>query len=130
MRHGELEGPGVLNSFVNRGDPAATDFAVGDFTTDGTWRTLDIAATGIPASAKAVLLQLEIGDDAAASLFMVRTGGQSNAINIALTYTQVSGVLKGNSIVIPMNGSNTNIEYWASNLTWTTINLDIGGWWV
>lgn len=119
----------VYVNYVDRGDPAAVDFAVGALTTDGAWHDLDLSSI-VPASAKAVILRAAIEDDAASSAFAFRKNGNSNAINIARQTTQVSGVtIHIPPTIVPVD-ANRVVEYLATNTTWTTINIAVCGWFI
>jgi hypothetical protein len=113
---------------VDRGDPSAVDFAVGSLTTDGGWYDLDLSSI-VPANAVAVDLLVEIQDDAVNSGLQLRKNGNSNAINVAIARTQVVNVSNYLNTTIPCDSSRV-IEYSASNLTWTTINITVRGWWL
>lgn len=120
-------GGGVV--FVPRGaDSAANDYGVGDFTTDGTWRDLDLSAI-VPAGAIAVYLKMVLKDDAASSVMSFRENGNANAIESIAAGTQVANVN------IYLNGivacdANRVIEYMGTNTTFSTINVYVMGWWV
>jgi hypothetical protein len=109
---------------VDRGDPAAVDFT--SFTTDATWRDLDCSSI-VPAGARFIKLKATVLDDAASSTFRLRKKGNSNAINIAEIITQVANVGISADLEIPCDSSRT-IQYWATSLTWTSINLTVKGW--
>lgn len=116
----------VTGTIVDRGDPAALDFVVGDLTTDGTYRDIDL--TGIvPRGAKIVRLRVKIEDDAAGRIFFLRKNGNSNTHNVYVVRTQVANVANDANFLIPMDSGEV-IEYFASNTTWTTIDLVVTGW--
>ena len=112
--------------FEDRGDPAAYDFQIGDLTTDGNWHDLDLSAF-VPSGTKAVLLRINLQDDAASSRFRIRKNGNTLAYNSNDFYTQVANVFFGAVAFVPCD-QNRIIEYNADNLTWTAINIVILGW--
>jgi hypothetical protein len=113
--------------FFDRGDPTAVDFAVGDLTTDSTWNDLDLSSI-IDAGAVAVVLSVTIEDGATESTLDFRKNGNSNAIAIASISTQVVDVPCSSTLTVALD-SNGVIEYRGSNLTFSTINITVLGWW-
>jgi hypothetical protein len=114
--------------FVDRGDAAAWDKQVGDFTTDGTWNDLDLSAV-VPAAGagRLVLLHVEVEDDAAESAFSVREKGNANAFNVGSVITQVANVLTSGDLWVLADGTRT-IQYFGTNLAFVTIDLYVRGW--
>jgi len=120
-------GDNIVN-YVDRGDPTAYDFTEASLTTDGTWVDLNLSAI-IPVGTKAVLIYFEIKDDAVESYLSFRKNGNSNVYNSLSQYTQVvSKYVSQEGIVVVDN--NRTIEYQASNLTFTNINVLIRGWFI
>lgn len=121
------------NRFVDRGDPATSDYEVGDLTTDDTWNDLDLGAGGagiVPTNAVAVLLYVKVqDDDAAGSYLFFRKNGNSNSHAIGAVRVQVAGVGNDNSVTVPCDG-NGIIEYLAANVTWATVRITVLGWWL
>lgn len=118
----------MIGGFVNRGDPAAQDKAVGDFTTDGNWYDLDLSSI-VPAGVKAILLRISILDNLVNQVLFLRKNGNSNSINSMQLRTQVANQRIHNSEAVITPDTNRVIEYWASNTVWTEINLTVAGWW-
>lgn len=114
--------------FIGRGDPAVYDFTLTDFTTNDAYHDLDLSAI-IPKGTKLVLLRVVLIADAGYRSFHLRTNGQSNEINRAYcrTVTGGSGASADLYVVPDANGV---IEYKASNITWTNIDICIAGWFV
>jgi len=128
IEHNEDGSHKAADHYVDRGDPAAYDFAVGDFTTDGTWNDLDLSGI-VPAGAKAVHLFMVLVDDAAGSLLLFRKKGNTSIFNVAGGSTQVVGVDFDCDIIVSCD-ANRVIGYYGSNLAFTTINLVVKGWWI
>ena len=115
--------------FVDRGDPSAFDFSIGDLTTDATWRDLDLSSI-IPAGAKAVLFSATVrDDDAANSVFQLREKGNSNTHNVAAIRTQAAAVTQELALIV-VPDSDRKVQYKASNVTWNKIDLLVRGWWL
>lgn len=117
-----------LVGWVNRGDPAGFDYVQANFTTDGTWRDLDISSI-VPVNAVVVAFKLILTDDAVGSIFGLRKNGDSNGIVTGGTRTEVANVAKEVNFVISCDNDRV-VEYFGSNLTFTTINLVVNGWWL
>lgn len=113
-------------TYVDRGDPAAVDFAVGVLTTDGNYHDLDLSSI-VPAGAKAVHIKCVIEDDVAEEFVTFRENGNSNEYNNLTGYTQVANVLNVINGFVSLD-SNRIIEYAATSATWTLINILVRGW--
>lgn len=116
------------DTIVDRGDPSAYDYALGDLTTDNNWNDLDLSAI-VPANAKAVLLSTNISDNAMSSYIKFRKNGNANERNVATCVVLVAGYSWHTNILVFCD-ANRKIEYRASNVTWTHINLVVCGWFV
>lgn len=117
-----------LPCLVDRGDPAAYDYAVGDLTTDGAWHDLDLSSI-LPAGTVAALIKTQVKDDAAGSYFQFRKNGNSNTIHTSTIRTQAVDVtIEREHIVFP--DTSRVVEYRASNTTFTDINIVVCGWWL
>jgi hypothetical protein len=117
-----------VSSFVCRGDATAYDYTLGSFTTDMSWRDLDLSAI-VPTGAFAVLLKTQLEDDAADSVIQYRTNGYSNIITASTVRTQVAGINAEKDSIVFMD-ANRVIEYRATNTTFTAINVVVIGWWL
>lgn len=113
--------------FVDRGDPATYDWTEIDLTTDGTWRDLDCSAI-VPSNATAILFNCIIEDDAAGSEFRLRENGASNAINMGIVRTQVVNLPNDKTFIIACNFAQI-VEYYGTNVAFTSIDLVVSGWW-
>jgi len=115
--------------YVDRGDPSAWDWEVGDFTTDGTWRDLDCSPIVNNSNAIAIRFVLYLLDDAVTSAFLLRKNGNSNLNVFDGRYTQVANVPLIANLIVACDG-NQVVEYWGSNLAFTTLGLTVAGWWL
>lgn len=113
-------------AFTDRGDPSSVDFETGDFTTDNTWKDLDLSSI-VPAGVVAVLLHVAVKDDAVGSLLQFRKNGNSNARAISRVKTQVANIDFFVTIIVACD-TNRVIEYLGDNLTFSTIEMTVLGW--
>jgi len=109
-------------------DGAAWDFQVGDLTTDGSWRDLDLSGI-LPANAIAAQLRLRVEDGVVGNVFNLRRNGNANALEATATFIQVANQDFEQALIIPCD-ANQVIEYWATNTVWTVINIHVLGWWL
>jgi len=116
-----------FRGFEDRGDPNAWDFTLGDLTTDGAWHDLDLSGI-VPDGAKAVLLRIDLEDDAINSQLLLRKKGNANAVNMIESLTQVANQDYVVDAVCPCSDERY-LEYKASNLVWTEIDIVVKGWW-
>lgn len=115
--------------YVDRGDPAAPDFLVGAFTTDGLWHDIDLSAIVPPEAANHLV---HIGVDAftavaGSSMRLAKTGNVNDWNSAGDAYTGVSPSYALDCWV--MLDANRKIRYMFSNVAWAFINLTIRGWW-
>lgn len=117
-------------NYVDRGDPASVDFDEGDLTTTGLdeWRDLDLSSI-VTAGAKAVVLNVLIVDDATNSQLQFRKNGNSNVNNVFRLRTQVIGHGMQGMGIVSCDTSRV-IEYAGSNLTFTSIDITVCGWFI
>ena len=118
---------GEIDMYVDRGDPAAYDFAIGDLTIDGAWHDLDLSSI-IPIAAKGVYLMGMVEGANVNWNIMFRKKGNTNAINHEMFSTLRAGIERHRSGVIAV-GTDRKIEYMADNQAWTTLSLVVRGWW-
>lgn len=120
----------VYVNYTDRGDPAAADFT--SLTSDGAWKTganaLDFSSI-VPSGAKAMLLRIAVNDDASGTQVVFRKSGQTNAVNAAQIFTQVSGVWIVGDYILACS-SDRKVEYQASNTTIDSIIITCKGWWI
>lgn len=126
----EIDATGLAGriNYVDRGDPSENDFNVGDLTADGSFHDLDLSSI-IDAGSKLVLLRVFLQDDAVQMSLIVRKNGNSNDRATNRIRTQVSNVgIQGIFLVSP--DSSGLIEYRLSNTSFTTITINVLGWFV
>ncbi|MCK5581922.1 MAG: hypothetical protein KAJ18_11695 [Candidatus Omnitrophica bacterium] len=123
-----LQGCANAPRWVDRGDPADWDFDIGDLTTDNAYHDLDLSSIVSPYSTR-VKLRVRIEDDVIDSRFSLRKNGNTNDYNKVQIDTLVTNLDTEQTIDIACD-SNQVIEYKASNLTWSSINILVVGWYV
>jgi len=119
-------GGGTGDTFTSRGDPAAWDWSVGNFTTNGLWQNLDLSGI-IAEGSKRVEFRYAIGDGSSLE-FYLRKNGNSNAVNIDAATTLHATMPTRGTFRVDCD-SNRQIQYWATNASWNVINLVVSGWW-
>jgi len=108
---------------------ATPDFTLANFTTDGTWKIdgLDLSAI-VPANAKAVVLKIEVDDDAAGSVFSVRKNATHLENTIDATVHRKDTPNK--KVELVAIDSDRKLDYMGSNTTFTNINVSVLGWFI
>jgi len=119
---------GIRKGFVDRGDPLGWDFATGSFTTDDTWRDLDLSSI-VPKNAKAVLLRILLRDDVIGSTIQLRKKGNSNDTNVVWFAEPYTDTYFSTDAICPIS-DNQKLQYKATNTTFTDLFLSIKGWWI
>lgn len=111
---------------IDRGNPSAYDFSVGDLTTDGTWRDLDLSAI-VSSNTKRVFLSVVVTDDLVARILSFKKKGVTNDFAMSSISTQVANQAIYADLIV---GCDTNqvIQYNASNTTWSNISIIVRGW--
>lgn len=118
---------GLVEMYVDRGDPATYDYAKTDLVLNGTWQTLDLSLI-VPAGAKAVLLKSQLQSAAAGDKIRYRKNGNSNEINACGCESLRANVAR-TRLGITSIDANRVLEYNADNIAWTTLNIVVRGWW-
>ena len=118
---------GEIAMFVDRGDPAAVDFALTDLTTDAAWQNLSLVGIA-PSTARAVLLEVDIEGSHTDEEITFRKDGNTNEINHTGAVTKANNKDQHKTCIVGIE-SNGIIEYKATDTTWTTINITVRGWW-
>jgi len=122
----EIGGGSTNYRYVDRGDPASPDWEAGDLTTDGSYHDLDCSSI-VSSDAVAIIFKLQVYDENLNSFFGLRKNGNSNGINTQIIRTQVINQYNDGVLIVPCD-ENQVVEYFATNTTFTFINLVILGW--
>lgn len=129
----------IGKGFVERGDPSAWDFRLdgsgtlqgggaNPLTTDGAWHDLDLSAL-VPAGA-AVVIVYSVSDNLVAKSVGFRKNGNVNTPGTIRIRTEIADDYEVGGTPPIVCDSDSKIEFWASDTTWTVIDLVIIGWWV
>jgi hypothetical protein len=125
---GPKEGCLVGEIYHDRGNPSAWDYTIGDFTANGTWRSLDVSAIVDNPDATRVLLRGRFKDNLVGQAFFLREYGDSGQYDAIGGLTQVTGVLTEFHGQVEL-GVVQQLEYLiASGMD--EADLLIRGWWV
>ncbi|MCK5633376.1 hypothetical protein KAH94_06480 [bacterium] len=114
--------------YSDRGDPAVFDFTLPDFTTDGTWRDLDLSAIA-PANTKAVIVKITAQAATVNYTINFRKKGNTNEINTGKFTLPVKDAPTSTELIVPCNDDRI-IQYNAENGAFDLINFVIKGWFV
>ncbi len=118
---------GEIAMYVDRGDPASSDFTLTDFTRDGAWHSLDLSAF-IPVTARAVLIDIDFDNTQANKHITLRKNGNTNNLNHFDVATKVAGQDEhAMAIITPDSGR--LIEYNITSGNWDAITFSVRGWW-
>lgn len=115
----------VHHILISKGDVSANYFSVSDFTTDGTWRDLDLSSI-VPTGTVWVLLKIGLKANAAPKYAKFRKNGYSNEINIITTNTQVANQYIEYQEWVEVDADRI-IEYNIGAATWANIDILVVG---
>lgn len=118
--------PSLSGKFSFTRDPATSDFEIGSFTTDGTWRDLDLSSI-IGTGRRLVVISMGIQDGVVGNVFQLRTKGNSNALNVSILAIQVANQINYQDAIVLSDASGV-IQYYATADTWTNIYVRVKGW--
>jgi len=114
--------------YSDRGDPSVFDFTLTDFTTDDTWRDLDLSSI-IPANTKAVIVHICISAPNPNYCMQFRKKGNVNEINIGATRQPVKDIQTPEDLILAVD-ENRFIQYKGSPLAFDIINFVVKGWFI
>ena len=117
----------MLPHYHDRGDPSAYDYTLANLTTDGAWHDLDLSSI-VPAGATAVNLSIWIKDDLINKGLLFRKNGNTNPYAREELRTQTANIHNTGCVIVVCD-ANRKIEYAATNVIWTEINITVTGWW-
>ena len=102
------------------------DFAVGDFTTDGTWKVNGLDLSGlVPKGTYAVHFKLSISDNLVGSQFGIRHSA-SYAENRIFGYTFVANISSEYDFTLPLD-TDLALDYYGANLVFSSLDVTILG---
>ena len=114
------------DKYVDRGVVAAVDFAVGDFTKDSAWHTLDLSSI-IPSNAKKVTVVTRWQDVTAIRSLQFSTTSGASGQNVFSPWSENPLAIQGLKFELVPTSAGL-ISYWIQSGTWTTFNLTVVGW--
>lgn len=117
--------------YVDRGSITAYDKTTADFTTDGTWRDIDLSAI-VPAAAKMIAFKLRIEEDNIDRLAEFRTKGHADAADIN-TICERPAVANNTFYFwgcLSAGAYPQILQYRFTNTVWTAIDFVVMGWWL
>lgn len=123
-----IDAIGIPPTFIDRGDPAASDFGFGDFVRDGAWHELDLSGI-IPTNATCVLLNFFFAGDTVGRAINFRTPGNVNTVNIQDCHQDVANLPMAYGVLVHPD-SNRKIEYVFEISGWFLASLAVRGWWL
>lgn len=105
------------------------DFTLLDFVTDGTWKIngLDLSSI-IPAGAVSTLLSVAPMDDTANAQFFVRQSATQQKSGV-FPRTPAVNIADNRQGVVNLD-SDRLVDYFGTNLTFTSIDITVLGWWI
>lgn len=121
----------VNSGYVSRGDFAATDFDVSDFTLDDTWNDLDLDSgangTVLPSDTQLVHMHLLIRSPTAKDRVNMRKKGDTG---VATTFSScpVADTFVGYEVFVPVDSS--NVLQYRADADLNFVDLRIKGWWI
>ena len=107
-------------------DPSGHDWTEATLTEDGAWHDLDCSSI-VPAGTKLIHLRVYVQDDAVYSSIYFRKNGNTNSVAIQGIFTEAVNIARTGNYVVPCD-TNRVVEYMASNVVFTDIDLTITGW--
>jgi len=116
---------GVPPVYVDRGDIAASDWLVGDFTRDNAWHDLNLSGV-IPSGLSLVHFRCFILSTVVNKAAMFRTKGNSNEINMHKFWVPVASMWHQMDFMIPPSVDN-KVQYRISSTDITGMSLSIVG---
>jgi len=115
-------------NYVDRGDPSAFDWQVGNLTTDNLWHDLDCGAI-VPAGAVAIQFRLDIQDDDPDSNIQMRKKG--NAYGYACWIVRVRiAASKFSTYGVVFCDASRVVEYKTKDTIYDVISIVVLGWFV
>jgi len=115
--------------YVDRGDPSAWDFSLGDFTADGDWYDLDLSSI-VPVGTTHVNVKATIQSDTVGTYISFRQKGNVNNFNQLFFRTQVANTTIDGDYIVAVN-SNRYIQYRLSaSGTYARADVLISGWFI
>ena len=116
----------LSTAYVDRGDPADKDFAIGDLTVDYAWHDLDLSAI-VPDGAKAIQIQIIALISSTTKFAYLRKKGNTNTRNVTTISTQVINKIAISDTLIACD-TDRIIEYKIAAINFISFDILIRGW--
>lgn len=113
--------------FIDRGDPAAYDYAKEDLTIDGAWHDMDLSGI-VSAKAKAVFIIGHLQGAAVDWKISFRKNGNVNEVAHGGMETLRAGIERHRSSIVALD-DDRKIEYKVDDENWDILDLAVKGWW-
>ena len=115
-------------NYVDRGEISAADFTTGDFTSDNTWKVLDLSGI-LPSNTKFFHGLMSIRDDAVQQAILMTKNGATNKFNRLEFRTQVADVWVDSDFICPVD-TDRKVTYLLYNVVYSGVQLTIRGWFI
>jgi len=124
---GPKEGCPVGEVYVDRGDPSAWDFQIGNLAVDGAWHSLELGGIITDEDATDVEILVQFRGGAAQASVQMR---ETNNVNV---YNRLLGSTQGDNLFTTLPGRVTlgpdrSMDYFVS-ATMVICNIVVRGWW-
>lgn len=114
-------------NYIDRGDCSEYDFCKEDFITDLNWHDLDLSNI-IPKGTQLIHIRIRMASSSLAGINF-RKKGNIYGKNTAIIKSQVRNVYYYEEFFVTCD-TERKIEYLASNVSWTALDIIIRGWFV
>jgi hypothetical protein len=112
---------------IDRGDPAADDKILANFTKNGAWQDWNLSAI-VPSGARFVMISAYCRASTTGHTLKFRKNGNSNIYAVSVLGTVSANLYDFKDILVPLD-TNRFIEYQATNTTdWTDMGATVKGW--
>lgn len=118
---------GRPTGFVDRGDPAAYDYAKEDLTIDGAWHDMDLSGI-VSEHAKAVFIIGHLRGAGWDWHIKFRKKGNVNEVAHGGMETIRANIERHRSSIVALDSSR-KIQYKVDDEAWDTLDLAVKGWW-
>jgi len=113
-------------NYVDRGDPAASDWSQATLTANDNWIDLNCSAV-VPAGAKAIIFVISLFDNTIDGSISMRKNGNTLNINIVSLSQPVANKMFFGQLIVPCDAGRV-IEYALTTKVWTSVTVTIHGW--
>lgn len=119
---------GIPPVYIDRGDPAVTDFDFAYFSVTNAWTEFDLSAI-VPAGAKAVNLTCTLRATSINRKIQFRRHENVNDKSRSRMFTQVANQFITKDLVIACD-ENRKLDYFRDLIGINSASVDVKGWWL